>query len=402
MQHTYDLRFQPDSDALLPELGPRILFFTGGTALRGLSREIIDHTHNTVHLVTPFDSGGSSALLRRCISMPAVGDLRNRLLSLADRRMVPPAVLDICNHRLPREGERQLLLRELYDMASARHPFWHGVPRVFGEALRVHLRYFLEQMPDSFDPRGASLGNLFLAGGFLHHGRRLEPVLLFLSRLLRVRGVVLPTVHEDLHLMAELADGTRLIGQHNITGKESSAIASPIRRLAITRARPDHGPAAPDEYRPSVSPLAATYIATADLICYPMGSFWTSVVANLLPAGVGGTVAQAECPKVYIPNVGDDPEQLGMSVADSVATLLATLRHDAGADVPPSALLDRVLVDTRNACYRGGLDVEGVVAQGVQVLDVPLVSGEDRDLHDPELVSQVLLRLACEGESTRG
>ena len=45
---------------LLPALGPRLVFFTGGTALRGLSRSLTRYTHNSVHLVTPFDSGGSS------------------------------------------------------------------------------------------------------------------------------------------------------------------------------------------------------------------------------------------------------------------------------------------------------------------------------------------------------
>ena len=49
---------------LLPALGPRLVFFTGGTALKGLSRSLTRYTHNSVHLVTPFDSGGSSAALR--------------------------------------------------------------------------------------------------------------------------------------------------------------------------------------------------------------------------------------------------------------------------------------------------------------------------------------------------
>ena len=47
-----------------PELGPRILFFTGGSALRDLSIVLKRYTHNSIHLVTPFDSGGSSAALR--------------------------------------------------------------------------------------------------------------------------------------------------------------------------------------------------------------------------------------------------------------------------------------------------------------------------------------------------
>ena len=58
----------------IPELGPRILFFSGGTALTGLSRELKKFTHNSIHFVSPFDSGGSSAKLRHAFDMPAIGD----------------------------------------------------------------------------------------------------------------------------------------------------------------------------------------------------------------------------------------------------------------------------------------------------------------------------------------
>ena len=45
----------------IPEFGPKILFFSGGTAIRDLSACLINYTHNSIHLITPFDSGGSSA-----------------------------------------------------------------------------------------------------------------------------------------------------------------------------------------------------------------------------------------------------------------------------------------------------------------------------------------------------
>ena len=46
---------------------PRILFFSGGTALRETSRKLVRHTRNSIHLVTPFDSGGSSAVIRQAL-----------------------------------------------------------------------------------------------------------------------------------------------------------------------------------------------------------------------------------------------------------------------------------------------------------------------------------------------
>ena len=64
---------------------PKIVFFSGGTALREVASCLTQYTKNATYLITPFDSGGSSAVLRQAFSMPAVGDLRSRLISLADR-----------------------------------------------------------------------------------------------------------------------------------------------------------------------------------------------------------------------------------------------------------------------------------------------------------------------------
>lgn len=376
----------------LPEVGPRVLFFTGGTALRALSQHLTPYTHNSVHLVTPFDSGGSSAALRRAFGMPAVGDVRNRLLALADTALVPQAVLHLCNQRLPEEGQRDELLQQVYALASEKGPQWQDVPRFFGEVLRVHLRYFLEKMPSSFDPRNASVGNLILAGGYVHHRGQFGPVLALMARLLHVRGTVLPIVSESLHLAAELQDGSVVVGQHKLTGNGGlSPLPSPIRRLFLTVHTPETKALPHEACVPTVHPLAATYIRAADAICYPMGSFYTSVLANLLPAGVGSAVAEARCPKFYIPNTGLDPEQAHLTVAASVESLLRVLRQDAG-EVPASRLLQKVVVDMRGGNYACGVDVEGIEAQGVEVCDMALGCTEQR--HDPELTAQAIMALA--------
>ena len=70
-----------------PDEGSRILFFSGGTALAPVAAELSRHTRNAVHVITTFDSGGSSAELRRVFDMPAVGDIRARIMALADRSL---------------------------------------------------------------------------------------------------------------------------------------------------------------------------------------------------------------------------------------------------------------------------------------------------------------------------
>jgi len=112
-----------------PELGPRILFFSGGSALRKLSRCLKLYTHNSVHLVTPFDSGGSSAALRDEFHMLSVGDLRNRLLSLADETVQGnPEIYALFSHRLPAEADPNVLRATVESLADGTHPLIAQVP----------------------------------------------------------------------------------------------------------------------------------------------------------------------------------------------------------------------------------------------------------------------------------
>ena len=85
--------------------------------------------------------------------------------------------------------------------------------------VRTHLRFFSDRMPRDFDLRGANIGNLILAGGYLANDRNIESVLYLFSKLVEVRGSVRPVCDANLHLRAELEDGSQTVGQHRLTGK---------------------------------------------------------------------------------------------------------------------------------------------------------------------------------------
>ncbi len=371
----------------------RPLFFSGGTALRDTSRALARHTRHSVHLLTTFDSGGSSAALRRAFAMPAVGDIRNRLVALADDGAVPPAALAFFTSRLPPAGDADELRAYLARLGTAGHPVWRDMPEAYARPFRLHLGCFLRRMPPAFEPRLASLGNLLLAGGYLRHKRDLTPPLALFSRLLAVRGTVLPTVEESLHLAAELEDGSRVVGQHHF-----KSLPSPVARLLLTVHEPDRvtdagTPGASTPCRPRLSAMAAEHLRTADVICYPMGSFYSSVLANLLPSGVGRAVAARACPKVFIPNTGTDAELCGLSVAGQVAVLLRTLRQDA-PQARTDELLHLVLVDSRHGRYAGGLGPEtrrDLEAMGVRLEDRDMIPEAEPCRHDPEAVAALLL-----------
>lgn len=369
-----------------PDLGPRILFFSGGTALRRLSRELVRYTHNSIHIITPFDSGGSSAVLRKAFNMPAVGDIRNRLMALADLTVKGnPEIFRLSAYRFDRSASREELRRKLDALCDGSDPLVARVPHPVREIACRYLGFFRDRMPGDFDLAGASVGNLVLAGGYFNHDRHIDPALYLFSKLIEARGTVRPVINGDLHLAAELADGSVLSGQHTITGKEVGAIESPVKKLWLTADLEDPAPV-----DPVISENMDELIRSADMICYPMGSFYSSIMANLLPSGVGSAVAAAKCPKIHIPNLGNDPEALGLGLFESTQRLIQALEKSAGEGVHPSRLLDFVLVDTSNGVYPEPLEIEKYSRFGVQVIDTMLVTDRSAPLLDEtELIRQL-------------
>ncbi len=383
-----------------PELGARLLFFSGGSALRSTSQTLIDYTHNSIHLVTPFDSGGSSAKLRDVIPMISVGDLRNRLMALSDRALRGhPAVYELFGYRLAEsmpgtdgtdaaDGEATSVLKaELDAMVQGSHPLVRRIPNPLRKLIRVSLADFVEHAPHDFDLRGASIGNLILAGGYLKNECDIDAVIFLFSRLVEVRGLVRPIVGANLHLAADLEDGRVVVGQHRLT-RRAAADATAIAKLRLTSSVDVDAKA-----EAHIDDFTRELITGADLLVFPIGSFFTSVVANLLPGGVGSSIAAAGCPKVYVPNSGEDPELRGLSVEASVQRLLEVLRADAPSQTPTEALLNLVVVDTEGGRYPGGLDVAAIQALGVDVLDTRLVSDPSQSYFDPRCLVETLISL---------
>lgn len=374
-----------------PDLGPKILFFSGGSALRDACAELIEYTHNSVHIITPFDSGGSSAKLRDAFKMPAIGDIRNRLLALADRSLHGnPQIFKLFAYRFPPDGDQEKLTRELDSMIRGNHSLVAKVPDPMRKIIRHYLQLFKQYMPDDFELSKASIGNLILTGGYLDTQRLLDPVIYVFSKLVQVRGIVRPVINKHLHLITELENGETLVGQHVLTGKETSPIASKVKKVWISPRR-NHPEPAKTQIRNKMREL----ILDAELICYPMGSFYSSLIANLLPGGVGKAVSENPCPKVYIPNTGSlDPEQYSLELGEQIERLTAYLRKDDPENIAARDVLDFIIIDKKNGGYFGELDEDRMEKMGIKIIDCPLVSSESRPYIDEKLLIPVILSLA--------
>ena len=373
----------------IPELGPRILFFSGGSALNGLCKTLKNYTHNSIHLVTPFDSGGSSAELRQAFNMPSIGDLRSRLMALADETVLGhPEVYELFHYRFPKGRSNEQLRARLNAMVQGKSTRVSAIPNPIRRLIRNQLGYFQVAMPVEFDLRGASVGNLILAGGYLNNHQHLDPIIFLFSKLVNVQGTVRAIVNDDLHLGADLADGSRVVGQHRLTGKEVAPLSSAITNLFLSKSR--------DSAVPAVARLRKKnrkLIEAAELICYPPGSFYSSLLANLIPIGVGRAIADNACPKVYIPNRGVDPEQVGMDFEQMVRGLLNRLQADFPGGCGNEKLLNFVLMDSKSGHYPEGLSVGFLRELGIELIDVKLTSKRSGRYYDNDMLVSALLSL---------
>jgi CofD-related protein of GAK system len=368
--------------------GPAMVLFTGGRGAHALSKALIRYTHNTAHILPVFDDGGSSRALRSAFGMPPPGDLRNRMMALADRTLPASAeIVRLFQHRLADENAGAALRGELEALLCAAHPLVAAVPPGPRETILAHLRRCAARMPPDFDLRRGNVGNFVVAGAYLAAGD-LAAVLAEVSNLSSVRGSVLPVCNGGrYHLCAALADGTKLLGQSRISTQPHAAVGE----LEIVEPG-DEGAWCPA--MPQLNPRAARAIADAASVTYAMGSVYTSLVPSLLVSGVGRAIRAACCPTVFVANLVRDCETPGMTASETLEVVLRSLRR---SDPQPGAVSDYVhyaLVSDHGDSDSDGripVDLARIRALGVQPIVLPLEAR--RGIHDPELVAATLLSL---------
>jgi len=404
---------QVDRCHRLPEYGPRILFFSGGSALKNTSAVLKHYSHNCIHLITPFDSGGSSFELRKAFDMISIGDFRNRLLALADESAKVASgsstvrVAALFSHRL-HAHDSLLATVEWQQILSAKHPLIQQVKLPMRGILLSHLRWFANRMPPDFNLCGASIGNLIITGCFLEHDRDIVTAIYLIWKLLGVHGIVRPITGANLHIRTYYEKNEFVQrGQHNM-GKAATIEANGriVKMDLVASLDDDNDTQQQSATSCHIDIVSSEMVASADVICFPMGSFFSSVLVNLLPQGVGTAIVKRHCPKVYIPNAGLDLEMHGYTLLECIEWIIRLVRQDAGDDVPIKQILSFVLVDTHNCDYQVDIDKDAIEGQlGIRVLDIPLVGDDDKrgegtdGCHekvtelDPTKVAEVLLTL---------
>src|SRR5439155_11898892 len=151
------------------------------------------------------------------------------------------------------------------------------------EALLSHL--FQHRFHAGAGLSGHSFGNLFLTALTTITGDFAETVKQS-SEILATRGHIYPSTVSDVQLEALMADGTRVVGETNITASTG--------RIVEIQLNP-----------PDVRPLPQTLdaIANADLITIGPGSLFTSLVPNLLVHGIPEAIVASRAVKAFVCNL---------------------------------------------------------------------------------------------------
>lgn len=350
-----------------------IVLISGGTAMTASARLLAQYTKHSCHFLSPFDSGGSSAEFRRHFALPALGDLRSRLLALS-------------NTDSPLHRQRAACLSQRMDLnpvdplatllhwksqaakLAAGEPAWQDMFAMTVEFGRQHL-------PHSFNWRQASLGNLALAAGMVVGGMSLDEVTARANYLLQCRGQARCMVADDLQLKVRLRSGRELVGQHNFTGKQTAALSEPIEQLSLCQ---EQAPA--EAVSCQISEATRALLLQAKLIVLCPGSFYSSLMAQLLPDGVCAAIRDSGARTIYAPNLGHDPELIGCPPQQALTRLQSALAEDQHA-----AKLE-LLIDPSQA--------NGFAESHHCNVHQHALATSDGQRHDPDKFSQVLWHLA--------
>lgn len=313
------------------------------TLLLGLKRyvrnpETLVSISDLSAIVAVTDDGGSSGRLRDELQMLPPGDIRNCMVALS---------------------EDSLLLSKLF-----RHRF-----------------------PGSGGLGGHSFGNIFLAALTDLTGDFAEAVRLS-SGVLASKGHIYPATTANVHLAAELRNGSTVVGETNI-----STVGRQINRIFLQ----------PETCHPM--PEALDAISNADLITIGPGSLFTSLLPPLLVHGVPEAIERSKALVVFVSNLMTQPgETSGFPVKrhlDEIAKQVPKITFD-------SVILNdaKISVEQREAYAQEhseqiGIDEGESIARscGANIVYANLLGAGTMVRHDSDKLADVLMAIASDHPS---
>jgi uncharacterized cofD-like protein len=219
-----------------------IVVIGGGSGSSAALRGLKAHDADLTAIVTMFDSGGSTGILREEFGYPPLGDIRQCIVALSP------------------EGDEQV------------------------SALNSALDF---RFDSGSSLQGHSVGNLVLAAlTSVYNG--VQGAIDELSRMLQLQGQVVPVTLGEAHLCARLVNG------------------DVVRTESAIDLRGANGPGIEEVFldaEVSANQRAIDAINNADAILLGPGDLYTSVIPNLLVKEVSEAIRDSKVPVIYACNL---------------------------------------------------------------------------------------------------
>ena len=235
----------------------KVVVIGGGTGTFTVLSGLKNYPVELTAIVTMSDDGGSSGVLRDEYGVLPPGDVRQSLVALSD---AGPIMRDLFNHRYS------------------------------GGGLSGH-----------------NFGNLFISTLEQVTGS-LDQALDVISKVLNIRGHVVPVTFSKVKLMVELKNGKLIHGEDALRGYQL------VSRFGIKRIHL--------QPKAIANPKALQAIKEADVIVVGPGHLYGSLIPNFLVQGIGKAFAKSKAKKIYVANLMNRHGHTdSFSVGDYVETL---------------------------------------------------------------------------------
>jgi uncharacterized cofD-like protein len=320
------------------EKGPKIVVIGGGTGLATLLHGLKEYTSNLTAVVTVADDGGSSGRLRKEFGVLPPGDIRNCLVALADAE---PLVGKLFQYR-------------------------------FEEGTEL---------------AGHNFGNLFITALSRVTGD-FDAAIKESSKVLAIRGRVLPSTLDKVVLVAKYTDGSETAGE--------SMIPKSDRLIQKIHLRPAN-------CRPTDEAIDA--IRKADVIVLGPGSLYTSIMPNIVVGRIGQEIINSKGVKIYVCNI---MTQKGETEDYKASDHLKAIIDHAGPGIVDYCIINTAKIKPEmlqkyesEEAYPVIPDSENIKKMKCKVIEAHIVKAEGYVRHDSDKVSKIIVDLAASLKKAR-
>ncbi|MBO8159006.1 YvcK family protein [Thermosyntropha sp.] len=306
----------------------KLVVIGGGTGISVLLKGLKKHTSDLTAVVTVSDDGGSSGRLRTELGVLPPGDIRNCLVALAETETLMDKVFQ---HRFKTAGSLN----------------------------------------------GHNMGNLLLVAMAEITGDFISAIK-EVSKILAVRGRVIPATLEHVILGACMEDGRTVFGETAIRNYKGR-----IKQVFLV----------PSTCEPVPDTLQA--INEADAVILGPGSLYTSIIPNLLVKEIKEAIKETKAVTFYISNImTESGETDDYTAADHVKVIIEHLGEQ---------LIDYVIVNSgsigeyRLKRYKeeGAVPVKAdkdrIEKLGIKVIEADLVADDELAWHDPDKLAAIII-----------